>query len=100
MTNEDYLVGMNLLNVAIQTQIQLSTIRSILCPCYDSLTESQQMEFDKEIMELKEKYSKIYEQKREEEYQKWSAYYDRKIKELYGEGGRYAKYEPTKDKNK
>ena len=80
MTNEDYLVGMNLLNVAIQTQVQLATIRNILCPCYDSLTEEQQMEFDKEIMELKEKYSKIY--------------------ELYGEGGRNAKYEPTKDKNK
>ncbi len=100
MTNEDYLVGMNLLNVAIQTQVQLATIRNILCPCYTQLTESQQMEFDKEIMELKEKYSKIYEQKREEEYQKWSAYYDRKIKELYGEGGKYAKYEPTKDTNK
>lgn len=83
MKNEDYLVGMNLLNVAIQTQLQMAKIRDILCPCYNSLTEKQQKKFDKDILTIQEKYNKIYEQKRKEEYQKWSEHYDRLLKEKY-----------------
>lgn len=33
MKNEDYLIGMNLLNVAIQSQLQIARVRDILCPC-------------------------------------------------------------------
>ena len=84
MTNEDYLVGMNLLNVVIQTQLQLSKIRDILCPCYDSLTEKQQKKFDKDILTIQEKYAKMYEKNKEKEYQKWSKYYDKEIKKKYG----------------
>lgn len=83
MKNEDYLVGMNLLNVAIQSQLQITRVRDILCPCYNELTEEQQNEFDKEIIAIQEKYDKMYEKKREEEYQKWSRYYDRLLKEKY-----------------
>lgn len=84
MKNEDYLVGMNLLNVAIQTQLKLSKIRDILCPCYDSLTEKQQKKFDKDILTIQEKYAKIYGKKKAKEYQKWSKYYDKEIKKRYG----------------
>ena len=52
MKNEDYLVGMNLLNVAIQSQLQLARVRDILCPCYNELTEEQQNKFDKEIIAI------------------------------------------------
>jgi|GEM_PF-6029986 hypothetical protein len=83
MKNEDYLVGMNLLNVAIQSQLQMAKIRDILCPYYSSLTEKQQKKFDKDILTLKEKYAKMYEKKEEKEYQKWSRYYDRLLKEKY-----------------
>lgn len=83
MKNEDYLVGMNLLNVAIQTQLQMARIRDILCPCYSSLTEKQQKKFDKDILTIQEKYAKIYEKKKEKEYQKWSEHYDRLLKEKY-----------------
>lgn len=84
MKNEDYLVGMNLLNIAIQSQLQLAKIRDILCPYYSSLTEKQQNKFDKDIWTIKEKYVKIYEKKKEKEYQKWSKYYDKEIKKRYG----------------
>lgn len=83
MKNEDYLVGMNLLNVAIQSQLQMAKIRDILCSYYSSLTEKQQKKFDKDILTLKEKYAKMYEKKEEKEYQKWSRYYDRLLKEKY-----------------
>lgn len=83
MINEDYLVGMNLLNVAIQFQLQIARVRDILCPCYNELTEEQQNKFDKEIIAIQEKYDRLYEQKREEEYQKWSEHYDRLLKEKY-----------------
>ena len=83
MINEDYLVGMNLLNVAIQFQLQIARVRDILCPYYSSLTEKQQKKFDKDILTLKEKYAKMYEKKEEKEYQKWSRYYDRLLKEKY-----------------
>lgn len=84
MKNEDYLVGMNLLNVAIQSQLQIARVRDILCPCYNSLTEKQQKKFDKDILTIQEKYAKIYEKKKEKEYQKWSKYYDKEIKKRYG----------------
>ena len=84
MKNEDYLVGMNLLNVAIQTQLQMARIRDILCPCYSSLTEKQQKKFDKDILTIKEKYVKMYEKKKEKEYQKWSKFYDKEMKKRYG----------------
>ena len=83
MTNEDYLLGLNLLNVAIQSQLQIASVRDILCPCYNELTEEQQNQFDKEIIAIQEKHDKIYEQKRKEEYQKWSEHYDRLLKEKY-----------------
>jgi hypothetical protein len=83
MKSEYYLVGMNLLNVAIQSQLQIARVRDILCPYYNELTEEQQNEFDKEIIAIQEKYDKIYEQKRKEEYQKWSEHYDRLLKEKY-----------------
>lgn len=83
MKNEDYLVGTNLLNVAIQSQLQIASVRDILCPCYNELIEEQQNQFDKEIIAIQEKYDKIYEQKRKEEYQKWSEHYDKILKEKY-----------------
>lgn len=83
MKNEDYLIGMNLLNVAIQSQLQIARVRDILCPCYNELTEEQQNQFDKDILTIQEKYAKIYEQKREEEYQKWREHYDKLLKEKY-----------------
>lgn len=83
MKNEDYLVGMNLLNVAIQSQLQMAKIRDILCPCYANLTEKQQKKFDKDILTIKEKYAKMYEKKKSKEYQKWSKYYDKEIKKRY-----------------
>ena len=85
MKSEDYLVGMNLLNVAIKSQLQIARVRDILCPCYSELTEEQQNQFDKEIIAIQEKYDKMYEQKRKEEYQKWSEHYDRLLKEKYKE---------------
>lgn len=84
MKNEDYLVGMNLLNIAIQSQLQIARVKDILCPYYNELTEEQQNEFDKDIITLQKKYEKYYQQKKDKEYQKWCKYYDRKIKELYG----------------
>ena len=83
MTNEDYLLGMNLLNVAIQSQLQIARVRDILCPCYNELTAEQQNQFDKEIIAIQEKYAKMYEKKKEKEYQKWSKYRDKLLKEKY-----------------